>query len=99
MLPEPLNHKIFDLFMEYEEKQTIEAKLVRVLDKLEGNLQCNKENHGARYWSKARVILQAMEEHKFSGMLDEDIIYALEEVLVKISKDNIKFCEDAGLIT
>ena len=50
-LPAPLNKKIYDLYQEYEEKETLEAKIVSALDKLEANLQANQYKDGdVRYW-------------------------------------------------
>jgi putative hydrolase of HD superfamily len=99
MLPPELGDKIFDLFMEFEEKKTFEARLVRALDKLEGNIQCNKENFGARYYARALTpIMDAMRKHKFSASLDEEIIFAIENALIEIGESNIAHCKKEGLI-
>ena len=51
LLPSPLDKKIYQLYQEYEKKETIEAKIVSALDKLEANLQANQYKDGdVRYW-------------------------------------------------
>ena len=99
MLPAPLGDKVYDLFMEYEKKETFEARLVRALDKFEGNIQCNKENFGARYYAQALTpVMNAMKSHKFSGSLDEEVISAIETELVSRCEKNIEHCRKKGLI-
>ena len=100
MLPEPLGQKIYDLFMEFEEKKTFESRLVDALDKFDGNMQCNKENHGARHYAKiGHPVLDRMLENKFSKSLDgEEIIAHIENTLAKISQNNIEYCKKKGLI-
>jgi len=100
MLPPEIGNKIYDLFLEFEEQKTFEARLVRVLDKFEGNIQCNKENHGARYYAMGiTAMLDAMERHEFSAALDaEEIIRAIEVVLAENAKNNIEYCKKHGLI-
>ncbi|MCL2748960.1 MAG: HD domain-containing protein [Alphaproteobacteria bacterium] len=44
MLPEPIGQKVYDLFMEYENRETPESKLVKIFDKFEGDMQTFKED-------------------------------------------------------
>jgi|GEM_PF-4404512 len=42
--------------------------------------------------------MDAMKSHKFSGMLDEEIISAIESVLIARCEKNITHCKKEGLI-
>ena len=97
ILPPPLNDKIYDLFMEYETRQTREAKLVWALDKLEANLQANRfHDDDVRYWAECENgnIYYQMAVTKKTQIkdLDEEIISELEEAIIKLSEENIKKC-------
>ena len=61
VLPPPLNERVYGLFMEYEARETREAKLVWILDKLEANL----------------AKLESMTAMLDKGMSLEDIIRAV----------------------
>lgn len=53
MLPPESGAHIYDLFWEYENKSTYEAKVVFVLDKLEANFQaCRFQGGNVRYWAE-----------------------------------------------
>lgn len=98
MLPPPLNKKIHSLYQEYEKKETIEAKIVSMLDKLEANLQANQYHNGdISYWEKCE---NGTEYYKIASTkkpmikeIDEDIITELEKAIISISNKNIKKCK------
>lgn len=97
ILPPPLNDKIYDLFMEYETRQTREAKLVWALDKLEANLQANRFHDGdVRYWAECEngniYYQMAVTKKPQIKDLDEEIISELEAAIIKLSEENIKKC-------
>ncbi len=93
ILPPPLNNKIYDLFYEYEKQETLEAKVVHALDVFDGNLQCNKENFGARYWEMGvGKRLSEMSNHKYGNDIGEEIIKEIENVLVELSNTNRYKC-------
>lgn len=48
MLPEKIGKEIFDLFIEYEERKTLEAKIAKVLDGQEVKIQHYEE--GVKHW-------------------------------------------------
>jgi putative hydrolase of HD superfamily len=97
-LPPPLDEKVYALFMEYEAATSFEAKIIHALDIFEGNLQCNKENFGARYWKLGvGKRVEAMRTHEYGNNIDEDIIRCLEDALVKLSDDNKAKCQQEGL--
>ena len=98
VLPHPLNEKIYDLFNEYEARQTHEAKLIYALDKLEANLQMNANNagdlnyvceleNGHWYFEYSTAKKELIKE------LDEEILSELENVIINVTKDNIKKCK------
>ena len=85
VLPPPLNERVYGLFMEYEARETREAKLVWILDKLEANLQANRYHDGdVRYWAVAKKPQIAEQE--------EEILTELEEIIINISKENMEKC-------
>lgn len=98
MLPSPLNKKIYDLFNEYEKKETLEAKIVSMLDKLEANLQANQYHNGdVRYWKKCEngqeYYKMAAKKKPMIKEIDESIITELEKKIISLSTENIKKCK------
>lgn len=98
MLPLNLGDKIYDLFVEYEQKSSREAEIVWCLDKLEANLQANRHLDGdIRYWANCdggewyyhMVQLKKKEIEE----LDEEVLSELENAIITISKENIKKCK------
>ena len=98
LLPSPLNKKIYSLYQEYEKKETIEAKIVSILDKLEANLQANQYHNGdVTYWKNCENGKEyykiALDKKPMIKMLDEPIITDLEEAIIKLSETNITHCQ------
>lgn len=98
ILPSPLNEQVYDLFMEYETRETREAKLVWILDKLEANLQANQYHDGdVRYWADCEngewYYQSAVTKKAQIAEQEEDILTELEEIIINISKENIKKCD------
>jgi len=95
MLPSPLDKKIYTLYQEYEKKETIEAKIVSVLDKMEANLQANQYKNGdVRYWKKCengeeyyKLVLQ---KKPLVLEIDEPILKDLENAIAQLSLKNMK---------
>lgn len=50
MLPEPLGSEMFDLWKDYEEANSYEARLVKALDKMEAQIQHNEMNF--KHWNE-----------------------------------------------
>ncbi len=97
MLPPPLNKKISSLYKEYEEKKTLEAKIVSMLDKLEANLQANQYHDGdVRYWKQCENGEQyyklARLKKPMIQEIDEKIITELENAILDLSHQNMKKC-------
>ena len=98
MLPPPLNQKVYSLYQEYEKKETLEAKIVSMLDKLEANLQANQYHNGdISYWKDCE---NGEEYYKIASTkkpmiqeIDEKIITELEDAILTISNKNIKKCK------
>lgn len=95
MLPSPLNKKVYDLYQEYERKETREAKIVSVLDKLEANLQANQYKDGdIRYWEKCENGKEyykiALTKKPFIAELDESILVELENAIIALTCENMK---------
>ena len=51
LLPEPLDTEYFELFKEFEEGESMEAKLGQAIEKVESQLQ--HLNSGPEFWSEA----------------------------------------------
>lgn len=94
MLPSPLNKKIYDLYLEYERKETLEAKIVSALDKLEANLQANQYKDGdVRYWKECENGMEyykmAITKKPFISEINEDILTDLENTIIAIARRNM----------
>ncbi|MBE6462823.1 MAG: HD domain-containing protein [Alphaproteobacteria bacterium] len=97
MLPPPLNKKVSNLYKEYEEKKTLESKIVSMLDKLEANLQANQYHNGdVTYWKDCE---NGNEYYKMASLkkpmikeINEDIITELEKKIISLSLENMKNC-------
>ena len=97
MLPPPLNKKVSSLYKEYEEKKTLESKIVSMLDKLEANLQANQYHDGdVTYWKDCE---NGNEYYKMASLkkpmikeINEDIITELEKKIISLSLENMKNC-------
>ncbi|MCQ2562277.1 MAG: HD domain-containing protein [Alphaproteobacteria bacterium] len=87
-LPLSLSNKIFNLFMEYEKGTSIESKIIQSLDKLEGDLQCCKDKNVKMYCNHGAFLsrISALKEHIYSNKTGEQIIYALENTILKHSE-------------
>ena len=97
LLPSPLNKKIYDLYEEYEEKKTLEAKIVSALDKLEANLQANQYKDGdVRYWglceNGGEYYKMALKKKPLIAELNEPIIKDLEKAIIALSRENMQKC-------
>ena len=97
LLPPPLNHKIYDLYQEYEKKETLEAKIVSALDKLEANLQANQYKDGdVRYWklceNGAEYYKMALQRKPLIAEIGEKILSDLENAIIALSRENMKKC-------
>ena len=97
ILPTPLDKKVYSLYKEYEEKKTIESKIVSMLDKLEANLQANQYHNGdITYWQECEngdlYYKIASEKKPMIKEIDEKIITELEDAILTISQHNIKKC-------
>lgn len=97
MLPPPLNKKIYSLYQEYEKKETLEAKIISVLDKLEANLQANQYKDGdVTYWKNCEngeeYYKMALLKKPLIEEINEPIITELENAIIHLSQQNIKKC-------
>ncbi len=94
-LPTPLGDQIYELFHEFEERSTREAKIVYALDKLEANLQANQYHEGdVRYWGDcvngSFYYQNALQKKEFVSLLGEDILIELERAIIELSRKNMK---------
>ncbi len=97
ILPNPLNKKIYNLYMEYEKKETTEAQIVSVLDKLEANLQANQYKNGdISYWNRCEngkeYYKMALQKKPMIAKLNEQILTELENAIIAMSQKNMKKC-------
>ena len=99
--PKSLSHtykKIYNLYQEYEKKETLEAKIVSALDKLEANLQANQYKDGdVRYWKKCEngeeYYKMALKKKPIVAEINEKIITDLEKTIISLSSENMKRCK------
>lgn len=95
LLDEPMRSKIWNLYAEYEGKQTPEAKLITALDKVDANMQANFYNNGdIRYWTEYEDGEQYYkintEKKPVVAVLDEPIVEALEDGTINLALTNMK---------
>ena len=95
MLPKETGNRIFELYQEYENKQTAEARLITALDKIDANLQANFYHDGdVRYWLDCEDGEQYRrintEKKKVVAILDEKFIEELEKGTIAISEENMR---------
>jgi len=95
MLPTPLDKKIFALYQEYEKKETIEAKIVSALDKMEANLQANQYKNGdVRYWKDCEngeeYYKLVLKKKDLVTEIGEPILKDLENAIAELSLKNMK---------
>lgn len=94
ILPPPLNKKIYALYQEYEKKESMEAKIVSALDKLEANLQANQYKDGdVRYWKNCengnQYYQMASIKKDLVSQIDEPVITAFEQAIIDLSEKNM----------
>lgn len=95
MLPSETGERIFELWQEYEAKQTPEARLVSALDKVDANLQANFYHDGdVRYWLDCEDGEQYLrintEKKHVVEVLDEKFVEELEKGTIAVSKENMR---------
>jgi putative hydrolase of HD superfamily len=91
-LPEPIGRKIFDLFAEYEERKTPEAKLVKAFDKFEGDMQALKENKGLRFYQDGRykfILNYLKEDLDAAENEDEPLMVELQKLQLALAQNYI----------
>ncbi|MDR1026860.1 MAG: HD domain-containing protein [Rickettsiales bacterium] len=101
MLPRPIGKKIYDLFMEYEARETLEAKLVKAMDRFEGDMQALKENKGLRFYQNGRhefILNYLREDLAKAEAAGEPMLAALQRVQLELAEKNIGGFKDQGLI-
>lgn len=95
MLPQETGGRIFELWQEYEAKQTPESRLVSALDKVDANLQANFYHDGdVRYWLDCEDGEQYRrintEKKHVVEILDERFVEELEKGTIAVSKENMR---------
>lgn len=98
LLPLELGPRIYDLWREYEDKQTPESRLVTALDKIDANLQANQHKNGdVRYWLECEDGSQYLtintEKKQVVAVLNEPIVEDLENAVIALSLENLKKCD------
>ena len=97
LLPAELGGRIYDLWREYEDKQTPESRLVTALDKVDANLQANQHKNGdVRYWLECEDGSQYLtintEKKQVVAVLNEPIVEDLENAVIALSLENLRKC-------
>ncbi|MDR1338183.1 MAG: HD domain-containing protein [Rickettsiales bacterium] len=100
-LPAPIGQKIYDLFMEYEERKTPEAKLVKIFDKYEGDMQALKENKGLRFYQDGRyefILNYLREDVATAENIGEPLLAELQKLQLDTARENIEDLKNKGLL-
>jgi putative hydrolases of HD superfamily len=84
MLDNPLGKELYELWHEFEEKETYEAKVANALDKLEAQIQHNE----------ADISTWIDVEHRMSFMMDKHVEF---DSALQIFKDIIEYEADLKL--
>ncbi|MCM1322714.1 MAG: HD domain-containing protein [Acetobacter sp.] len=97
LLPIPLNKKIYTLYQEYEKKETLEAKIVSALDKLEANLQANQYKNGdVHYWKDCEngeeYYKLSLRKKELVAEISEPILSELENAIIALARNNMQKC-------
>lgn len=94
LLPAPVGQHVSDLWHEYEERQSREAKIIYALDRMEATLQSNFYRGGVAYWGNYPngqfYYENAVQKHSYVQELQEDILSDLEQAIIQISRHNIR---------
>jgi len=86
-LPEELSKEYMELFNEYEESQTTEAKTVKSFDKIQPILQ-NLLSEG-KSWKKHNIKYEEVDNYKRKHMQHNQFILNVYEKLMKEAKKHI----------
>ncbi len=89
-LPEDLNKEFVDLFEEYEEVKTPEAKVVNSFDKIQHILQNLRSN--GKSWKKHGITISDIDEYKLKHMRHNNFI-------LKVYKKLLNGAKSKGLIS
>lgn len=85
MLPEDPGNELRDLFDEFEERKTGEAKTVKSFDRLQAIMQnlCSEGNS----WKKHGIELEDIEEYNKEGLADDDIFQEIYTKLIDEARE------------
>ena len=83
-LPKDLNKEFSDLFEEYEEAKTSEAKIIKSFDKIQPILQNICSN--GKSWKKHSITFSDIDEYKRKHMEHNDFILKIYEKLLNDAK-------------
>jgi 5'-deoxynucleotidase YfbR-like HD superfamily hydrolase len=100
-LPAPIGRKIYDLFMEYEERKTPESKLVKMFDKYEGDMQALKESKGLRFYQDGRyefILNYLREDVAAAENSGEPLVAELQKLQLNVARENIESLKKEGLL-
>ena len=97
-LPPPVNSQVYEIIYEYMQKQSREAKIVRMLNKLENIMQANMyQNGNITYWKNfdcgEDAYKMALKPYKSIEELREPIISKLQANLIKQTLLNMQKCK------
>ena len=91
-LPDDLGKEIYDLWIEYEERKTPDAKLVQALDKLEPVLQ-NLVSEG-KSWRENNITFEMMLDNKYSHIEENKDHKLLSEIYMRVIDEAKDFFEN-----
>lgn len=96
-LPAVVGENFYNLFREYETRQTRESKVLYALDKLEATFQANLYNDGdIRYWADCEngswYYQRNVSPRDYIAELNEPVLAEFENFLIELSKNNIAKC-------
>ncbi|MBB6454120.1 putative hydrolase of HD superfamily [Salirhabdus euzebyi] len=99
MLPEDIGQELFDLWMEFERKESNEAKVANALDKLEAQIQHNEADISTWLEVEKGMTFLLGQHTEFDSFLDDlkkEIEKDGEEKLIHSGVDVTKYKESIG---
>ncbi|MDR0803660.1 MAG: HD domain-containing protein [Rickettsiales bacterium] len=103
LLPEPIGQKIYDLFIEYEERASPEAKLVKIFDRFEGDMQTFKEiptllNRKLNNERHEFVLNYLREDVAAAEKNGEPLIAEMQKIQLDLAEQKVQELQAQGLI-
>jgi len=95
-LPSDLEKEFHDLFHEYEQGTTPEAKMIKGFDKLQPIL--TNIAAGGISWQKNKVTKELLYKHKWDKVKEDELLKRIYELLIEEAETKKLFYKDSQMI-